>query len=95
MMIHTVMGGEVRLFQRPRSRFWQCSTYLKGKERRKSTKETSLQHAKQIAEDWFIELHGKARAGLLKTEKTFREVAEEFQNGIQNHHRRATQPTVG
>ena len=74
------MGDEVRLYQRPNSRFWQCSTYLKGRERRKSTKETSLQHAKQIAEDWYVELRGKARAGLLKTEKTFREVADEFKS---------------
>ena len=39
---------------------------------RSSTKEESLELAKQFAEDWYLELRGKDRAGLLKTEKTFR-----------------------
>jgi integrase len=40
-----------------------------------------LAHAKQLAEDWYLELRGKARAGLLKKrEKTFREAAQQFEN---------------
>ena len=45
---------------------------------RKSTKETSLALAKQVAEDWYLEMKGKARAGLLEREKTFAEAAEKF-----------------
>jgi integrase len=71
------MGGKVRLYRRG-SQTWHCSTYLKGREHRRSTKEDSLEHAKQIAEDWYVELRGKARAGLLKTEKTFLEAEAEF-----------------
>ncbi len=37
-----------------------------------------MSDAKQFAEDWFLELRGKARAGLLKTEKSFAEAAEQF-----------------
>jgi len=78
MQIHKVMRGKVRVYKRERSDVWQCSTFLKGKEHRKSTKEGSLEHAKQFAEDWYLELRGKARAGLMDTEKTFREAAKEF-----------------
>jgi integrase len=76
---HELMGGALHVYKRENSRFWQCSTFLTGKNRRKSTKEESLSHAKEIAEDWYIELRGKARAGLLKRrEKLFREAADAF-----------------
>jgi integrase len=78
MLVHSLLRGKVRLYKRENSSYWQCSTFLDGKEHRKSTKEDSLPHAKQVAEDWYLELRGKSRAGLLKTEKTFREAAEEF-----------------
>lgn len=61
-----------------RQRRTQRSTYLKGGNRRTSTKEDSLQAAKDFAEDWYFELRGKAKAGLLKDEKTFKDVAEQF-----------------
>ncbi len=78
MIKHSILGNKVHVYKRDNSRYWQCSTYLKGKNRRTSTKEESLQHAKQFAEDWYLELRGKARAGTLKDEKTFKEAAELF-----------------
>lgn len=75
---HLLMGGKLHLYKRSRSRHWQCSTYLAGKNRRTSTKEDSLSRAKDVAEDWFLELHGKKRAGQLKDGKTFRFAAEQF-----------------
>ncbi len=78
MIKHTILGGKVHVYKRENSAYWQCSTYMQGKNRRTSTKEASLQHAKQFAEDWYMELRGKSRAGLLKDEKTFREVADQF-----------------
>jgi len=78
MIKHTILGGKVHVYKRENSTYWQCSTYMQGKNRRTSTKEASLQHAKQFAEDWYMELRGKSRAGLLKDEKTFKEVAEQF-----------------
>jgi len=78
MIKHSILGNKVHVYKRDNSRYWQCSTYLQGKNRRTSTKEESLQHAKQFAEDWYMELRGKSRAGLLKDEKTFKHFAELF-----------------
>lgn len=78
MTSHELMGGKLQVYQRGNSRFWQCSASVGGKQRRASTKEESLALAKQIAEDWYLELRGKDRAGLLKSEKLFRQIAEQF-----------------
>lgn len=75
---HTLFGGKVHIYKRPGSRYWQCSAYLKGRNRRASTKEESLSLAKDFAEDWYLDLRGRARDGGLKNEKTFRQAAEQF-----------------
>ncbi len=75
---HTILGGKVYVYKRPKSSCWQCSSYLAGKNRRTSTKEESLSKAKEIAEDWYLQLRGKLRTGEIKTEKTFREASEQF-----------------
>lgn len=73
---HTFMDGKLHLYKRENSRHWQCSTFLNGRNWRKSTKEESFSHAKDIAEDWYLELRGKARAGILKSGKTFAQAAK-------------------
>lgn len=78
MPTHTIMGGKVHVYKRENSRYWQCSTYLAGRNRRVSTKEDSLSHAKEFAEDWYLELRGKNRIGQLKDEKTFADAAKQF-----------------
>ena len=78
MSSHEVLGGKVNLYQRENSSLWQCSASIDGKQFRASTKEESLALAKEYATDWFLTLIGKSRAGLLKTEKSFIEVAEQF-----------------
>ena len=78
MASHELLGGKLQVYQRANSRFWQCAASVGGKQRRTSTHEESLSLAKQIAEDWYLELRGKARAGLLKSEKTFRQAAAQF-----------------
>jgi integrase len=75
---HTILGGKVYIYKRPNSTFWQCSSYFAGKNRRVSTKEESLAKAKEIAEDWYLRLRGKLRAGEIKPEKTFREVSAQY-----------------
>ena len=75
---HRLMGGKLHLYKRENSSFWQASAFLKGANRRISTKEESLSHAKEIAEDWYLELRGKARSGDLKSGKKFREAAKHF-----------------
>jgi integrase len=78
MSSHELLGGMLQLYRRDNSRFWQCSASVGGKQRRSSTKEEDFTVAKQIAEDWFLELRGKDRAGILKSEKTFSQAADQF-----------------
>jgi integrase len=73
---YDILGGKVHVYKRPNSSHWQCSSYFAGKNRRISTKEESLSKAKEIAEDWYLQLRGKLRSGEIKTEKTFREASE-------------------
>ncbi len=78
MAKHTLMGGKLHVYKRENSEVWQCSTYLAGKNRRVSTKEESLSKAKDFAEDWYLELHGKHKRGEVKNEKTFRQAVDQF-----------------
>lgn len=64
MSTHTILGGKVRLYRRGDGPSWHCAAYYKGREHRKSTKEDNLELAQEKAEDWYLELRGKARAGL-------------------------------
>jgi integrase len=75
---YDILGGKVHVYKRPNSSHWQCSSYFAGKNRRTSTKEGSLSKAKEIAEDWYLQLRGKLRNGEIKTEKTFREASEAY-----------------
>jgi hypothetical protein len=56
---HTILGGKVYVYKRPNSSRWQCSSFFAGKNRRTSTKEESLAKAKDVAEDWYLQLQGK------------------------------------
>ena len=75
---HALLGGKLHVYRRPSSGCWQCSTYLSGKNRRKSTGEDSLAKAKDFAEDWYLELHGKLKRGEMPNEKSFKSAAEAF-----------------
>lgn len=48
---HTILGEKVPVYKRARSRFWQCSTYLAGKDHRISTKGESLARRKSRRTD--------------------------------------------
>ena len=74
----TILGGKVHVYKRPSSSHWQCSSYFAGKNRRVSTKEESIARAKEIAEDWYLQLRGKLRSGEIKTEKTFQEASDQY-----------------
>ncbi len=78
MAIHTILGGKVQVYQRSRSRFWQCSASVGGKQHRASTKEEGLSAAKDVAEDWYLGLVGLRRAGEIKVGKTVKQAAEKF-----------------
>ena len=78
MARHEILGGLVQVYKRG-GKFWHCSASVDGRQHRASTKEEELPQAKQFAEDWYLTLRGKARAGLLKKEKTFGEAADQFE----------------
>jgi integrase len=78
MASHEILGGLVQVYKRG-GKHWHCSASIEGKQRRTTTREEGLAEAKQFAEDWFLEMRGKARAGIIKkAEKTFQEAAEVF-----------------
>lgn len=78
MQRHEILGGKVQLYRRADDGNWHCSTSVGGKQRRATTKVDSLSLAKQVAEDWYLGLRGKLHAGILKTEKTFKETSVQF-----------------
>ncbi|UIK04832.1 hypothetical protein [Neorhizobium galegae] len=78
MASHEILGGLVQVYRRG-GKAWHCSTSLKGRQYRSSTKETGLEQAKAFAEDWYLGLRGKLAAGVLKTETTFAEAAKKFE----------------
>ncbi len=79
MEIHRILGDKVRLYRRADGGNWHCSTYLDSKEWRKSTKQRSLGRAKDVAEDWYLELCAKKRFGELESGKTFAQAAKQFE----------------
>jgi len=94
---HVLMGGKLHVYKRSNSRYWQCSTYMAGKNRRITTKEDSLARAKDIAEDWYLEMRGKYRAGEIKEGKLFRTAADQFvrEYGAITHGQRNAQYVQG
>ena len=75
---HTMMGGALHVYKRENSKFWQCSTFLRGRNWRTSTKEIDLTKAKDFAEGWYLTLRDKNRHGELRAEKTFAHAAKQF-----------------
>lgn len=53
--IHTLMDGRLHVYRRENSRFWQCATYLNGRNHRQSTKETNIAYAREFARDWYLD----------------------------------------
>jgi hypothetical protein len=52
---HAILDGKVHVYRRENSRFWQCSTYMNGRNHRQSTKEEILADAKLFAHEWYLE----------------------------------------
>ena len=79
MAKHAIMGGKVHVYRRENSSYWQCSTFMQGRNHRTTTKEESLASAKEFAEDWYLTLRGTERSGELITERTFAHASGAFQ----------------
>ncbi len=58
---HTLMDGKLHVYRRENSRYWQCSTYLGGRNHRETTKEETLVLAKEFATDWYMERYADER----------------------------------
>ncbi|WP_339463826.1 hypothetical protein [Pseudomonas sp. EA_105y_Pfl2_R69] len=65
MTSHEFFDGRLQVYKRGEGRYWQCAARVGGKRYRESTKQESLALAKEIAEDWYLSLHGKMRRGEL------------------------------
>jgi integrase len=79
MQTHSMFDGRLQVYKRDNSRYWQCAARVGGERHRSSTKEESVERAKDIAEDWYLELRGKLRRGeIVKTGPTFGEAAASY-----------------
>lgn len=58
-----LMHGKLHVYKREGSRLWQCSAYLDGKNRRKSTGQVDREKATYVAEEWYVGLRGKVANG--------------------------------
>lgn len=58
---HSLMDGKVHVYRRGGSRYWQCSTYMNGRNHRKSTKHESLAMAMDYAREWYMSIYVDSR----------------------------------
>lgn len=70
--------GKLHVYKRENSSVWQCATFLAGRNHRISTKQRDKDRALAIAEDWYLSLRLKHRAGELEGGPTFAQAAEKF-----------------
>ena len=75
---HTILGDKVSLYRRGQSDYWQCATYLAGRNHRISTKLVELERAKEKAEEWYLTLRVKHRSGELRGGRSFQAAADKF-----------------
>ncbi|WP_454714567.1 tyrosine-type recombinase/integrase [Caulobacter segnis] len=90
---HALMDGRIQVYRRPGSPHWQCACSVAGRQRRRTTGEESLSRAKDVAQDWYLGLLGKFRAGDLKVGKTFAEAADRFIDEFETITRGERSPT--
>ncbi|WP_035423696.1 site-specific integrase [Asticcacaulis benevestitus] len=80
MPTHEILGGKVQLFQR--GNIWFARASVDRQQIKKSTGKDSLSLAQEVAEDWYLGLRGKSRAGLPlkeKREPSFNDMADLFE----------------
>lgn len=57
----TLMDGRLHIYRRPNSRYWQCSTFLIGRNFRTTTKEETMALAREFAVEWYMEVYGAVK----------------------------------
>jgi integrase len=82
MAAHTMFDGRLQIYRRTTQGPWQTAARVGGQRFRQSTGEEALDRAKDVAEEWYLDLRGKLRAGQIVSsvskEKTFGVAAESF-----------------
>lgn len=58
---HTLLDGKVHVYRRANSRFWQCATFLGGRNHRRTTKQENLALATAFARDWYMDRYTEDR----------------------------------
>lgn len=77
---HSLMGGKLHVYKRDDdARHWQCSAFFAGRNHRVSTKQEEFRSAQAWAEEWYVELRGKAKRGEVLGGKKFKHAAEQFE----------------
>lgn len=79
MTTHDMFDGKLQIYKRGQGRIWQCAARIGGQRFRETTKEENLDRAKDVAEEWYLDLRGKLRHGeIKKPERTFKHAAEGY-----------------
>ncbi|ODT63015.1 MAG: hypothetical protein ABS77_05220 [Phenylobacterium sp. SCN 69-14] len=82
MTTHTMFDGRLQIYRRAEHGPWQAAARVGGHRFRQTTGEMALDRAKDVAEEWYLDLRGKLRTGRLEPlapkEKTFAEAAEAY-----------------
>lgn len=82
MTTHTMFDGRLQIYRRAEHGPWQAAARVGGQRFRQTTGEMALDRAKDVAEEWYLDLRGKLRTGRLEPlapkEKTFAEAAEAY-----------------
>jgi hypothetical protein len=69
MAAHTMFDGRLQLYRRKEAGPWQAACRVGRQRFRQSTGEQGLERAKERAEEWYLDLRGKLRGGLLEPTK--------------------------
>jgi len=82
MTTHEMFDGRLQIYRRAEHGPWQAAARVGGQRFRQTTGEMALDRAKDVAEEWYLDLRGKLRTGRLQPvaprEKTFGEAAEAY-----------------
>jgi len=79
MAAHTMFDGRLQIYRRKDSGSWHAAARVGKRRFRQSLKEERLEQAKDIAEEWYLGLRGKLRAGeITPSEHTFKDAFEDY-----------------
>jgi len=82
MTTHTMFDGRLQIYRRAPHGPWQAAARVGGQRFRQTTGEDALDRAKDVAEEWYLDLRGKLRSGglepLAPKQKTFSEAAQSY-----------------